>query len=483
MASDAPERRARPSRRPRPAARPSVPLPRRLPLHVATDGGQPIELPPEGRSWDDALQGFLRQNGAALAALDVRAAAEAGPRDMRVRLYPGARIGAIPLRSGRSAHVRAGLVVRPRFSWAGIGQVLEQTGWSAVPEMLPLPLVPGSGREVPPWVIAGPVLHRLRALLAALRRGYRMADEVRPGVRGRVDWTGYAAHHWPRGRWGHFPCRFPELGPDPRVRAEVRWALQRVRAALLTAAGQDRLALRLAEEAVALLATLADVPPERPRATAIHPALGEAAVTAGLQALSWVADERGLGGPAELHGLAWSSGLAELWEGFVVATARRWAESIGGSVSTARERASWVPIRWGTRSAPSLGHLAPDVVIRARGRRALVIVDAKYKAHLAGLDAEGWRAFSEEERATHRADVHQALAYAALFDADVVTTVLAYPLRPQTWERLAEAGRTTLLGEAGGGGRRVRLALVGLPFGWTRTDARLSAAWEVLLGP
>ena len=127
-----------------------------------------------------------------------------------------------------------------------------------------------------------------------------------------------------------------------------------------------------------------------------------------------------------------------------------------------------------------MGHLAPDVVVRTG--RQVVIYDAKYKAHLAGLDAEGWRTFSEEERAAHRADVHQALAYAALFEAEAVTTVLVYPLRVETWQRLWETKRTVMIGDLGGGGRRVRLALAGLPFGWfgPGAAARVRAAWRVL---
>lgn len=459
----------------------TLPAPSRLTLHLTTDGGSPIDLPPEGRSWDDAAQGFLRQNAAALAALDVRVAVEAGAREVRLRLYPGARIGAVPLRAGRMGHVTSGLVVRPRFGWAGIGHVLDQTGWAAMPEMLPQPLVPGSGREVPPWVIAGPALRRLRELLARLRRGYRMAEEVLPAVRGRVDWTRYAVHQLPRGAWGQFPCRFPDLGHDPRLRAEVRWALERVRVALLGAAGRDTLALRLAEEAVALLSTLADVAPVRPGRSGAGGPLGDPVVEAGLQALAWVAEERGLGGHAESHGLAWASALDELWERLVEGTVRGWAAAVGGSVASARERASWVPIRWEPRSAVSLGHLAPDVVVRVG--RQVVIFDAKYKAPLAGLDAEGWRDFSDDARATHRADVHQALAYAALFDADAVTTVLAYPLRASTWDHLAEAGRTVMVGDLSTGGRRVRLALAGLPFGWAGATvaAQMREAWRALL--
>lgn len=420
----------------------------------------------------------MRQNGDALAGLDLRVGIEPGRRGTRLLLHPGGRVGAIPLRSPETGHVESGLVIRPRFGWAGMGRVLEQTGWQAMPQMLPLPLVPGSGREVPPWVIAGPVIRRLRELLGHLRRGYRMASATLPGVRGRVDWTRYALGSLPSGAWNRFPCRYPDLGQDPRLRAEVRWALERLRGALLGATGGDTLAWRLAEEAFALLAAVTDVAPMRPSGRGFPGALTDPIVTAGVEALGWVTEDRGLGGAAELHGIAWAEALDVLWERFVEGAVRRWAAGLGGIVTTARDRTATVPFRWREPGAPSLGHLAPDVVVRF-GRR-VVVFDAKYKAHLANVDADGWRTFTEEERAAHRADVHQVLAYAALFDAEAVTSVLVYPLRGAAWEGVAERGRGVLVADVGTGGRAVRLALAGLPFGWSGAGAGVQEAWRAL---
>ncbi len=74
--------------------------------------------------------------------------------------------------------------------------------------------------------------------------------------------------------------------------------------------------------------------------------------------------------------------------------------------------------------------MMPDIVVQ-RGR-SVHIVDAKYKAHLAELDEAGWHRFAEETREQHRADLHQVLAYAALYDFEEVTTTLVYPLRPES---------------------------------------------------
>jgi len=94
-----------------------------------------------------------------------------------------------------------------------------------------------------------------------------------------------------------------------------------------------------------------------------------------------------------------------------------------------------------------------------------MIVDAKYKAHLAELDESGWEGFTDEVRDAHRADLHQVLAYASLYDADSVTAVLIYPLRQTTWESIRQQGRDVSRAELLHGGRLVRLELRGLPFG------------------
>jgi hypothetical protein len=99
--------------------------------------------------------------------------------------------------------------------------------------------------------------------------------------------------------------------------------------------------------------------------------------------------------------------------------------------------------------------------------RAAEVIDAKYKGHLADLDDDGWHRFTDQARDLHRADVHQILAYAALYDAEEITATLAYPLRRSTWDILSARGRDISRADLLHGGRRISLTLRGLPFGDT----------------
>ena len=96
---------------------------------------------------------------------------------------------------------------------------------------------------------------------------------------------------------------------------------------------------------------------------------------------------------------------------------------------------------------------------------AVHVVDAKYKAHMAELDARGWQRFTDHTREAHRADIHQVLAYAALYAAEEVNASLVYPLRRSTFEALAPRGRDRSVAHLLHGARRVRLELRGVPFG------------------
>ncbi len=445
-------------------------IPTGRPLIQAVDHGPSVRLDASavGAAGDRWVEPFLAANGRHLDRLAVSTAVDARG-GLALRLTPGPRIGAVPLLSPSTRRVAAGLLVAPRFRWSALGAVLGDIGFATEPCLGGTPLVPGSAREVPAWLLAAPVVRRLEALLRHRRRGFTDRDEVRQSPRGRVDWSRWARTHVPTGRWTSLPCHFAEPDDDPELMAAVRWTLGRLDDEL--AVFREAVAARLLRMRVADLR--ADVGPGKSRRPAVdHRAGGSGWIAEATQAMGWVAEERGLGGARALDGMSWDLPIDEVWEAWVDAFVADLAPRSG--LAALRRGTTTRRLNWATPTS-SMRMLVPDSGLRGPGR--LVWVDAKYKAHLQLLAHRGWSGLTDATRDAHRADLHQALAYASLDDVDRVDSVLVYPeLAPGERDRPAVA-------TVAAGRRRIRLILAGLPFGFHSPAHRemTLANWRELL--
>ena len=260
----------------------------------------------------------------------------------------------------------------------------------------------------------------------------------------------------------------------------MRWTLDKIRESLLYLGAKDAFALGLLSLTDELLRQLADIVPLYPLRNLSQrfqrqPAFRGGALLRGLEAIAWTVEERGLGGGRELDGLSWCLSLSKLWEDYVESAVRRTVANHGGSLSVGRLGETTFPVYWSNPSHRSLGHLVPDMVVRKSD--SVWIVDAKYKAHLAEIDEVGWQNFQVAMKEAHRADLHQVLAYAALYEAREVKCSLVYPLRRSTWENLKARGLDVSRADLTQGGKQVRLELIGLPFGGSPKEPSLPMRW------
>ena len=189
------------------------PDPTARPLLKTTDHGDPLEVRAHviGASGERWVEPFLQANAPSLPRLRLKVDVCADS-EVYVRLTPGARIGAMPLVGPATRRVVAGILVEPRFRWPALGAVFNSIGFTVEPALGGSPLVPGSARDVPPWILAGPVIQRVAALLRHSRRSFVEHQETRSSPRGRVLWPSWISTQLPRGAWTQSPCPLPPDG-------------------------------------------------------------------------------------------------------------------------------------------------------------------------------------------------------------------------------------------------------------------------------
>ncbi len=175
-----------------------------------------------------------------------------------------------------------------------------------------------------------------------------------------------------------------------------------------------------------------------------------------------------------MDGLAWSLPISSLWEAWVEDFLQNLARRLGAKLSTAREGSTRRPLIWRT-TTHSLQHLAPDFLLEWPNRA--VWVDAKYKDHLERLRRDPWERLGDDLRDSHRADLHQVLAYGLLSGVEEVSTVLLYP------EFQGRGHSPISTAELATGKRNVRLMLGALPFGFVGPAEEQASflAWEQAL--
>ena len=133
----------------------------------------------------------------------------------------------------------------------------------------------------------------------------------------------------------------------------------------------------------------------------------------GLDAIAWTLEDRGLAGMSDLRGLPWMLSMDEFYESWVETILEQFTRKTGGILRVGRKRETITPISWDKPFLGSQKYLLPDFLIDHPA--GPIVVDAKYKEHWEDLQVSSWAQLEEQIRSGHRQDLHQILAYSALF--------------------------------------------------------------------
>ena len=408
---------------------------------------------------------FVTQNRSSSALLDVKIEPHYDGSDVRLVIHSGSKVGAIPLVSPTTGRTDYGLVVQPRFPWAGIGPMLAEMGWRVSPTPLRLPLLHRSERRVPGWVLSVMILARLKALLDTLDRRFELVTENRRAPRGAVHWATYATQRLPNANFLSIPCTYPDLQDDRLLKGAIRYTLERQLRSLETQREHGAFVHRLIDLGQQLMSKVQQFPMHVPSSTALAGWMRRPMRTNpfvdGLQAIEWTIGDRGLAGSSDLDGIPWIMPMDGFIEAWVETVFRLVAQRAGGQMRVGRKRETTHPINWDPPYLGSQRSLIPDIWVEWES--TTLIVDAKYKRHWEELQEHSWGNLEEGLRERHRADLLQVLAYANLARTPRVIACLTYPCSPSSWASLRDRGRLIHKAELTMGSRSVHLWLTAVP--------------------
>ncbi len=374
-------------------------------------------------------------------------------------------IGAAPLLSPTSGRVDYGLIIKPRFDWVGLGPMLSSMGWKIVPSPLKLPLVPGTERKIPPWVLASITLHRIELMLDQLNRNFSFIETDLPAPKGSVNWNQYATRCLPTLRLLDIPCKYPDLQDNDDLKSGIHYTLKLIMSSLQSQRTAGIYVLQLIELCYKLLLRVNSIMPKPPSSLAMQrwnsiPIRTEA-FREGLKAIEWTIEDRGLAGLSNLQGLPWIMPMEQFFEAWIETIAGHIIRFIGGQVKAGRKRETITPISWDPPFTGSQKFLLPDVIIEREND--IIILDAKYKQHWEELSFNPWSKVEEVIREQHRNDLLQILAYTTLSDKKNITSCLIYPCRESTWQSMISRDRAFHKASLYAGNRKINLILTAVP--------------------
>lgn len=431
---------------------------------------------------------FIRANDKYFRSLNIEANLSFDRTDPVIILHPNGVIGAVPLISADQFKPIGSLIVEPRFGWNEYGSLLNSIGWVAAPQLLDFSLVPGSAKDIPPWVIAGPLVYRISHLLKEINRGFEATKEIRQMPRGKILWQEYVSKSVVKGNLHEFPCLFPDLNDNIKLKSIIKWALEKIKFSINKVALYDHFSVALLDAIEKILSNLIQIKSKIPNSGELEHFVRQNSFPTenfllGIQAISWVKDDKGLAGQNESDGLSWKIQMSDLFEHWVETVIRYWSKGFGGSVKTSRKGDVRVPIYWQNTRMRSLSDLAPDVVLETND--TVYIIDAKYKGLYEELDDDKWRELSEDIRNEHRHDLHQILAYAALYNKPRIVSLLAYPLYKTTYERMINRGKLLNRATIPIENKNVEIGMIGLTmdFGETINFEKITKELDPLINP
>jgi hypothetical protein len=361
-----------------------------------------------------AISKFISYNQELFSFLSVIPSIEGLDPNPRLRLQTGQYVGAIPLRMPTSGKQGGDLLVYPRFgrsdeAFAKLTYIMSLLEEVIRPEFFPsLPLASGVMVHPPLYYDALKYIDLFEVALCRKWRKFQTHQRMYPYPKASTCWDAYAKRsHLPE-QFFCYPVSESVLSPNHQEWQTLKNILLLAIEELKKPITPQRLRLQGLRKAEALLQKTKDIRPY-PSQTIIIRFNDPKMIKALKEQAQVLLKQEG-----SIHS-AWRIDIAVLFERYVQHILRQAVAGLPARMlSNPRFTGQGNIPTWGLRQ------LEPDALILAE--KLAIPVDAKYKAHFYGRGV-----VSDVLKESHRADLHQILAYCSFSRSMTKTGLLVYP--------------------------------------------------------
>ncbi|MHC1787215.1 MAG: hypothetical protein AB9880_09170 [Christensenellales bacterium] len=391
----------------------------------------------------ESMRRFIAYNAECLDFLGVQALIEGVDPRPSLHLRTGQYIGAIPLRRPDSGNQGGDLLVYPRFGKRGeafpkLTKLLSLLEEVIHPEYLPsLPLASGAMVRPPLYYDALKYVDLFEEATRQSWRKFRVECGLFPYPKANTQWDAYARRSANPENALSYPVKGSVLSGDHPEWQMLKHVLLLAIRELSKSTTPQEIRLPSLRKADSLLQVTREIQPRATSDIPLHFTDPKDIKSLKAQASLLLRQE----GSAMS---AWRMDIAELFERYVQFVLAKTVAELPARLYKNPHFVSHSAIpAWGLRQ------LEPDALLMIGD--TMVAVDAKYKAHYYGQGVT-----SDTLRETHRADLHQILAYCSFADSFDKLGMLIYPADAYSQRRLVY--RNPYLGNSN------TIWLIGLPF-------------------
>lgn len=412
------------------------------------------------RYLESTVQKFLSLNKKMFSFMGIELEMSGTGSDLSIKFKTSGYIGAIPVKMPHNGIAHKDFQIIPRFDnsdhvFSDLTQLLSELEYSISPEYadgeelaLPLQLRP------PMYYEAAKYIEMFEAAQKQNWVKFEVIKRNHPSPKANTDWAKYAESSFNPVKALIYPSSDSILSKNHKEWQELLYVFDIATSIISQPNVPESIRYKYREKIIALQKKNSSIKAIMTSAISIH--------SSDPHSIKEVKEQANLllqkGGTSCT---AWRIDMAKLFERYVQHIISKSLIGIDGAVLPNNKiRGKGQIAQWG------LKYLEPDIMIKLNS--SIYMADAKYKAHYYALGRT-----SDKLKETHRADLHQLLAYCSFSPEKNKTGILLYPSNTPSCRKIDYTEQIA--------GVSNTVYLFGIPFGTTGITPSIDAVRQLFL--